>query len=97
LAALQETVEANGAEFLILHIPDYEDIATETETYTWLTDIVTELAIPRVDVIDYLEQSNYIPPPDGHWNNSGHEIVGRLLATCVLQLLESDAVCGAQN
>ncbi|MEO1290890.1 MAG: SGNH/GDSL hydrolase family protein [Chloroflexota bacterium] len=97
LAALQETVEANGAELLILHIPDYEDMATETETYTWLTDIVTELAIPRVDVIDYLEQSDYIPPPDGHWNNSGHEIVGRLLATCVLQLLESDAVCDAQN
>ena len=42
-----------------------------------------ELGIPFLDPINVLGPDDYAPLPEFHWNNAGHQKIGKLLSACL--------------
>ena len=84
LRQLRDEAAAMDTQLLVLVIPGKEDFLTLTDKYTTAIALMRELAIPYLEVIDKLHLADdYHGPEDEHWNNSGHRIVGEILAECI--------------
>ena len=74
LMELRDTIAAGGSEFLVLLIPRSDDIGNPTVWYQMALQLMQSLEIAFVNPIDLFDPvADYAPPPDGHWNNSGHQ------------------------
>ena len=84
LADLREAVSARASTLLVLLIPRPEEIAGSSRRFEAALRLMAELKIAFIDLRHVLDaDSDYIPPPDFHWNSAGHQKVGRLLSACV--------------
>ncbi len=84
LADLRDAVSARASTLLVLLIPRPEEIASSSRRFDTALRLMEELKIAHIDLRQVLDaDSDYIPPPDFHWNSSGHQKVGRLLSACV--------------
>ena len=90
LMELRDTIAAGGSEFLVLLIPRSDDIGNPTVWYQMALQLMQSLEIAFVNPIDLFDPvADYAPPPDGHWNNSGHQKVGAYLSECVAAFIVS--------
>ena len=90
LTQLRDAASALDSSLLILLIPQRTDIGKLSELYLTAIELMQELEIPYLNPIDRLDPvADYAPPPDGHWNNAGHQKVGALLADCVATFIAS--------
>ena len=83
LQQLQAATAALDSHFLVLVIPGKEDFPAKRDTYTSTIDLLRELAIPYFEVFDKLHVVDDYEVHGAHWNNSGHGIVGDILAQCI--------------
>lgn len=89
LEELHERMLAESSALLILLIPTQTDLTAESERYQTAKDLMHELGLPYMYLTDMLEDEDYMPPPDGHWNNMGHQKVGARLADCTQRFKDS--------
>jgi len=84
LRSLQQSVAAQGSEFLVLIIPFRPDLTPPKMRYETLIQILRDLEIAYLDPTDVLKApEDFAPYPDVHWNSAGHQKVGALLSECV--------------
>ncbi len=84
LAELRDEVTANGSQMLVIVIPTREDFEAPTREHDAAIDLMDELALPYIRALDFLAgDADYAPRPDFHWNNAGHQKIGKLLSECV--------------
>ena len=86
LTQLRDSAAALDSRLLVLLVPRTGDIGDPGEEYLSAIQLMQELEIPYLNPIDMLDPvADYAAPPDGHWNNAGHQVVGALLAECMSQ------------
>ena len=84
LAQLRDSVQAHDSQLLVLLIPRREDIASPGDRYLKAAELFQELGLAYMDIRPFLDPAqDYMPFPNEHWNNSGHQKVGALLSECV--------------
>ena len=83
LQALQAETDAMDSQLLVLVIPEKEDFSTKTDKYTTAIDLMRQSSIPYLEVINSLQVMDDYSDIDWHWNNSGHRVVGDILAECI--------------
>ena len=54
--------------------------------------LMEDLDIPYLNPIALLTKDDYVPPPDGHWNNAGHQKIGKLLSDCIQRFRDSGSL-----
>ena len=90
LTQLRDAASELGSTLLVLLVPRPLDINNPGEEYLSAIQLMQELEIPYLNPIDMLDPvADYAAPPDGHWNNAGHQKVGALLADCVASFIAS--------
>ena len=91
LTQLRDAASELDSRLLVLLVPRTGDIGDPGEEYLSAIQLMQELEIPYLNPIDLLDPvADYAAPPDGHWNNAGHQKVGALLADCVATFIESE-------
>lgn len=81
---LRDAVAAQGSALLVLLIPGKDDLGNPGKRYELTQDIMKSLEIPYLNPISLLDPvADYGQPYDIHWNNAGHQKVGKLLSDCV--------------
>jgi hypothetical protein len=70
-------------------IPDRKDLSNPTQAYQSAIDLFDELDLVVLNPIGMLSQESY-NPPDVHWTNAGHELVGEQLAACIRAFQRTD-------
>ena len=89
LAELKHSTAEQESTFLVLLIPDREDISSPGEHFTSAVQLMDDLEIPYVRLDLMLEPvGDYAHTPDVHWNNSGHKKVGGLPYECIAHYIE---------
>ena len=84
LRDLRDAATAQGTDLLVLLITEREDISTPRPSYQTVMQLMAELEIPYLNPIHALDAVlDYAPPPDGHWNNVGHQKIGAMLSDCI--------------
>ncbi len=84
LLELTEAVATIDSRLLVVLVPNIEDFDDLGERYEIAKQLMSELGIPYISTIETLDPAaDYAPMPDGHWNNAGHQKVGKLLSACV--------------
>ncbi|MCY3833244.1 MAG: GDSL-type esterase/lipase family protein [Chloroflexi bacterium] len=97
LQSLQQSVAAQGSEFLVLIIPFRPDLTPPKMRYETLIQTLRELDIAYLDPSDVLKApEDFAPHPDVHWNSAGHQKVGALLSECVEAFIASGDFSGCQ-
>lgn len=90
LRTLRDEVAALGSELLVIVVPQRTDIDNPSIRFQLALDLLQSLEIASLNPIDSLDPvSDYATPPDGHWNNAGHQKVGALLSECVERFIAS--------
>ncbi len=79
VAQLQKTAVARHARFVLVLIPDRDDLAVPSDVYMDSLRLCDELGIPCIDLRQDLQEFDYAPLPDTHWNDSGHAKVAARL------------------
>ena len=92
LEELRDAVLALDSGFLVLLIPALEDIGNPGKEMAGAIKLMEELDIPYLNPISLLTKEDYVPQPDGHWNNEGHQKIGALLTKCVQQFIDSGSL-----
>jgi hypothetical protein len=88
IGEIDSYVASHDAHLIVLIIPEGEDFAHQGEQYTEIVRILQERSIDYVDPLSVLEEDDYTPPPDLHWNNAGHAKAAQLLLERILALRE---------
>ncbi len=83
LRDMRDVAGAHGSQLLVIVIPRREDLQAPSEEHATAIALMEELALPYIRAIDYLVAADYARKPDGHWSNSGHQKIGKLLSECV--------------
>ncbi len=84
LADLRDVAAAQDSALLVIVIPRREDLGAPGDEYRATVQLLREAGIPYLEPIGLLEAAaDYMPEPDPHWNNAGHQMVGALLSDCV--------------
>ena len=85
IADLLESATARNSELLVMIIPHRDKLDIASQERAAITDILQSLRIAYLDSTDSLHFSDYYAAGEGHphWINSGHRIVGELLAECI--------------
>ena len=61
-------------------------------------ELLRELGIPYLDASPFIQlPDDYMPLPDVHWNNAGHQKVGMLLSECIGVLIEGGELADCEN
>jgi len=89
LAQLRDAVLALDSGFLVLLIPQMDDIDDPGENMANSIMFMEELDVHYLNLISLLTEQDYVPLPDGHWNNSGHQKIGALVSDCVRRFIDS--------
>ena len=98
LTQLRDSAAALNSDFLVLLIPRRDDIGNPSELYVSAVQLMQELDIPYMSLISALDAvEDYATPPDGHWNNSGHQKVGALLSACMADYSPSGDLADCDN
>lgn len=88
LADLRDAAATANSQFLVLMIPSRADLEGEGRRYQAARRMLRELGIAHVNLAPYLDRgADYMPPPDIHWSNAGHQKVGALLSACVEEIV----------
>ena len=88
LTDLRDAAMAQDGIFLALLIPSREDVDVSGVLYSSAIQLMEELDIPYMRLASTLHPvEDYAP--DGHWNNSGHQKAGAILADCVNEFIAS--------
>ncbi len=88
LSQLRDAALALDSSFLVLLIPRLEDIEDPGQEFAHSIKLMEELGIHYLNPISLLTTDDYVPAPDRHWNNSGHQKVGALLRACIEILID---------
>ena len=84
LEALRDAVSAQNGELLVMLIPHRNDLLSPGRRYTTAIQLLSELDIAYIDPRLLLEESvDYTQKPDVHWNNDGHQKIGKLMSHCI--------------
>lgn len=85
IADLLESTTARNSELLVMIIPHRNKLETVSQERAAITDILQSLRIAYLDSTDSLLFADYYAAGEGHphWINSGHRIVGEILADCI--------------
>lgn len=84
LQNLKASINASGSGFLVVLIPEPEDIRSPSARYQIAEALMRELEIAFLNPVSILDPvADYAQPPDLHWNNAGHRKIGDLLSACV--------------
>ena len=98
LAQLRDAAAALDSSLLVILIPRPIDIGDPGEEYQKAIQLMELLKIPYLNPIGILDPTaDYAPPPDGHWNNSGHQKIGVLLRDCVERFFASGDLADCDN
>ncbi len=98
LEQLRDAVDATGSDFLVMLIPRREDFGAPSEQYAAAITMMKALSIPYISLVELLDATaDYAPEPDLHWNNTGHQKVGALLADCVESVLAGGALADCEH
>ena len=98
LQDLRDLVSARESELLVILIPGAEDIDSPGRRYFLAVQLMEELGIAYIDPRDMLDGvADYAPPPEIHWNNSGHQKVGSLLSDCIAFVVEGGLPSDCQS
>ena len=98
LIQLRDAAHELDSDFLVLIIPQPEDVGNPGDLYQLAVRLMQELAIPFMEVIDLLDSvADYAEPPDNHWNNAGHQKVGALLTECVNEFIASGDLANCER
>ena len=89
LRQLRDFTFAHSSELLILLIPHADDLKIASEKYIAAVGLMEELGLPYVNVREELKLEDYAPPEDGHWNDAGHQKVGKIIGDCLQLYFES--------
>lgn len=90
LNQLNNYIKNNNAELIVLLIPAKDDINIKGDNYLRSIKILNELGITYFENIKLLSDTNYNQNKyDGHWNNSGHSIVGHALSKYFLNYIKT--------
>ena len=83
LRDLRDAAAAQDTALLVLLIPHWEDLTVASWHDQAAAQLMEELNMPYLDPRPVLDLSDYVAPPDNHWNNTGHQKVGTLLSACI--------------
>lgn len=84
LRGLRDAAATLGSQFLVLLIPKWSDIGGPGADYQLAITLLDELNIAYLNPLHLLHPADdYVNEIDIHWNNSGHQKAGQLLADCV--------------
>jgi hypothetical protein len=72
VAEIQNLAAAAKTEFLVMLIPERNDLGTPGENYQKAISLFNELGISYIEPRAILLERDYAPEPDPHWNNEGH-------------------------
>ncbi len=87
LIALRDAAAAQDTTLLVLLIP-HQDSLRDTRSWAYgknqtAIQLVEELEIPYINPRRLLDDTDYAPRPNGHWNNAGHQKIGVILSNCI--------------
>lgn len=97
LAQLRDAVLALDSSFLVLLIPALEDIGNPGKEMASAIKLMEELDIHYLNPISLLTEEDYVPQPDGHWNNAGHQKIGAMVSDCVQRFIDSGSLAGCDS
>ena len=92
LAQLRDAALALNSGFLILLVPQMADIDNPGEEFANANMFMEELDIHYLNPIPLLTEEDYVPWPDGHWNNAGHQKIGVLISDCVQRFIDTGSL-----
>ena len=92
LRRLRDLAATQPSELLVILIPAFGDVTSASEHYEAAVALMRELRLPYITLRDILKEDDYVPAPDLHWNNSGHQKVGKILGDCIQVYFESGSV-----
>jgi len=98
IAQLRHSASARHADFLLLLIPDRDDLAVPSDVYMDSRRLCDELGLKCIDLRTDLSDEDYAPAPDTHWNDSGHaKVAARLQHEIGNMALKTDDAVGNEN
>ena len=98
LSELRDATNKEGSSLLVVLISSFDSTAAHRKLHEVATEIFEDLSIPYLDPTDLLDPDNdFAPPPDGHWNNSGHQKVGAYLSECVAAFIASGDLADCED
>ena len=98
LTRLRDSASAQETTLLVLLVPRKGDMDEVSELYLTAIGVMEDLEIPYLDPRHILDPaSDYAPPPDGHWSNSGHQKIGAVLAECIQAFIASGDLKNCDN
>ena len=84
LAELRDLARAQGSDLLALIVPYRDDMLSPSDEYRASLQLMQDVGIAYLDPIHVLvERTDYMEPPDDHWNNFGHQKVATFLNECI--------------
>ena len=97
LRELRDAVADQDSALLVVLVPKADSVDTISVTYQSAIDLMRELEIPFIDPIDMLGADDYAPDPDNHWNNAGHQKIGKLLSACLETFFASNGLSDCEH
>ena len=91
LQAIRDYTAEHDITLLVLMIPARQDLQNPSQLYQAALDLFEELDLVVLNPIHLLQNRSY-SPPDVHWNNAGHELIGQQLVACFQQLQSTGSV-----
>lgn len=98
--------QAQGIPLIVLAIPYVDDVKADynpqhpyAQAYHATVAIAEEVEATLADPRASLTEADYVPLPNGHWNNDGHQKIADLLERCLRPLLDGEplpSVCPNQ-
>ena len=92
LTQLRDAVSSLDSGFLVLLIPRREDIGDSGEVFANAIMLMEELDIHYLNPTALLTVEDYALQPDVHWNNAGHQKIGKLLSDCIQRFRDSGSL-----
>ena len=97
LAQLRDSIMATDSHYLVLLIPEPVDIRDPNARVANAIKLLEDLGIPYLNPISLLNEADYVPHPDNHWNNAGHQKIGALLSDCVQRFINTGQLAECEN
>ncbi len=93
LRQLRDLASSHDSALLVVLIPHIHELSGESERYDLALGLMEELELPYVPLENIMTvDEDYVPVPDGHWSNSGHQKVGALLSDCIQIFIASGSL-----
>ena len=90
LTELRDATDEQNSDLLIILISSFDGTAAHQSLRSAAAQIFEDLSIPYFDPTDLLNpDTDFAPPPDGHWNDAGHQKVGAMLSDCLATFFTS--------